>query len=99
MGLIKRIKSEKFWDEIERKRFGIMPLSITAQSCMGSIAVGLLLELGNDSALVPLMLVSGVTMGANAVTIAQTSMKSILFMFGLTFVVSFGCIGYYFLLK
>ena len=98
MELLQKLKSQSFWDEMEEKRFGVLPLSITAQSCIGSVAVGFLLQLEKDQMLIPLIVVACVNMTANAITIAQTSMRSILYMCVGTFVVSIAAVLYSLLL-
>ena len=87
--LIKKLQSEEYWEEIEFQRYGIMPISITAQSCLGSIAVGYLLAMQNMDHLVFVSIVAMVTMCANAIVIAQQPMKLVLGSFVISMLVSF----------
>lgn len=68
--------------KFEESRFGWMAMLITIQTCLGSIACMYVQQSGGDV----FMLAAGmaVTMGANAVMIAQGSGKLCLFMFYLS---------------
>ena len=70
--------NESYWDKAESSRFAILPMTLTVQSCAGSVAVRYLLELEPDVHLLPLAIVAATTMGANAAGIAQMSMKWII---------------------
>lgn len=58
----------------EKGRFGLMALFITLESCVGSVAAMYLLE--NDASIWMLITCAVVTMGANALLIAQASAKT-----------------------
>jgi hypothetical protein len=57
----------------DQGRLGLMAILITLQSCVGSIACMYVLQ--NDASEVWLALCAAITMGANAVLIAQASAK------------------------
>lgn len=60
----------------EKGRFGLMAILITLQSCVGSIACMYVLE--NNASTVWLATCAVVTMGGNAVMIAQAGAKTCL---------------------
>lgn len=60
----------------DTNRFGLMTVFITAQSCLGGIAAMYILQGGASNLL--LSICSMVTMGANAMMIAQASAKACL---------------------
>ena len=67
--------------KFEKSRFGLMALMLTAQSCIGGIAAMFIMEKLNFPHPDPfhvaqLCIVSMVTMGANAVMIAQAEAKT-----------------------
>lgn len=63
-------------DWFEKGRYGIMAIMLTLQSCLGGIACMYILS--NDAGDVWLSLCAVVTMGANAVMIAQAGPKACL---------------------
>lgn len=63
---------ERQSQQFESSRFAAMTFFITLQSCVGSIAAAMSLE---KNYVVPLMLCAAITMGANAVCIAQGPAK------------------------
>jgi hypothetical protein len=80
MSLMER---QKQWFEINR--FGAMTLMITAQSCLGSVAVMYILKLDN---VVMLATVAVVTMASNAMFIAQAEAKYCLITFYMSIIVN-----------
>lgn len=60
-------------EKFEASRFGWMAIYITAQSCLGSIACMYILK--NNASDIMLATCAAITMGANAVFIAQGSGK------------------------
>ncbi len=63
----------------EQYRFGLLPIMLTAQSCIGSIAAMYIVKNGMN--VVELSTVAMLTMAANAVIIAQASPKLCLIAF------------------
>lgn len=63
---------ERQSEHYESSRFAAMTFFITMQSCVGSIAAAMSLE---KDQVVPLMICAVLTMGANAVCIAQGPAK------------------------
>jgi hypothetical protein len=63
----------------EQYRFGLLPIMLTAQSCIGSIAAMYIVKNGMNVA--ELSAVAMLTMAANAVIIAQASPKLCLISF------------------
>ena len=76
MKVLKFTNNKEYWERVEQNRFGLLPILITAQSCLGSVAVCYICGL-EDTPLQTtlLLLVAAVTMGANGVAIAQAPMK------------------------
>jgi hypothetical protein len=70
----------------EQGRLGLMAILITLQSCVGSIACMYVLQ--NDASEVWLALCAAITMGANAVLIAQASAKTCLVTMYLSLIVN-----------
>ena len=69
-------------EQFENARFGWMALLLTAQSCLGSIACGFLLQ--NDSNILWLCVSASITMGCNALLIALAPPKICLITFYLS---------------
>jgi len=70
----------------EDARFGWMAFMITAQSCLGSIACGYILQ--NHASIVMLGICAAITMGCNALLIALASPKVCLIGFYLSIVLN-----------
>lgn len=70
----------------ENARFGWMAFMITAQSCLGSIACGYILQ--NHASIVMLGICAAITMGCNALLIALASPKVCLIGFYLSIVLN-----------
>lgn len=66
-------------ENFEKTRFGWMAIYITVQSCLGSAAAAYILE--NKASDFMLMACAGITMGCNAIFIAQAPPKWCLFSF------------------
>jgi len=80
MKILKFRNNKEYWESVEQKRFGLLPILLTAQSCLGSVAVCYISQLEEDSLqTLLLILVAAVTMGANGVAIAQAPMKWVVF--------------------
>lgn len=71
--------------QFDEARFGAMTIMLTAQSCVGSIAAAMSLEL---KYMIPLGFCAAVTMGSNAVFIAQSPARWCLISFYLSLVVN-----------
>jgi len=80
--------SSEYWKRVEFNRFGLLPILITVQSCLGSIAVCYACELDEHLQVAFLMPVAVVTMASNATAIAQAPMKWVVFGFILSVIVS-----------
>ncbi|MEM7162705.1 MAG: hypothetical protein AAF487_09740 [Bacteroidota bacterium] len=63
------------WEELERQRFGLMSLSLIAQSCLGSVAAFYLFGLGLSEYIVEFSIVLLFNLGANVIAIAQLPIK------------------------
>lgn len=84
-----QIREEKKWkNKLEYYRYGIFPLVLIVQSMLGSVAVFFIFQMPADSQIVPLTIVTIFIMGANAIGIAQASVRWILFSFFLAVGVS-----------
>lgn len=70
------IKKQEVW--FEESRFGAMTVMMTAQSCLGSVAVMYILKVDN---VIMLATVAVVTMASNAMFIAQAEAKYCLYTF------------------
>lgn len=70
----------------EKNRFGVMALMLTAQSCIGGVAAMFIMQNGMN--VVELCIISMLTMGANAVMIAQANAKTCLAAFYFTTIIS-----------
>ncbi len=66
-------------EKFEASRFGWMAIYITAQSCLGSVACMYILK--NNASDIMLCICAAITMGCNAVFIAQGSGKLCLLSF------------------
>ncbi len=89
--MVKLIKKERlltFWNTLEFNRYGISPVLLLLQSCLGSIAVCYVLALPYDKQLLPLILISVSTMLANAGIISLMPMKWNLRLFALSMSIS-----------
>lgn len=76
MKVLKFTNNEEYWEGVEQKRFGLLPVLLTAQSCLGSVAVCYICGLEETPLQTTLLiLVAAVTMGANGIAIAQAPMK------------------------
>lgn len=74
--------------DIEFNRYVIMAHTLVIQSCAGSVAVYYIMHLEGTLSTVLLSLIAAITMGANAVAIAQGPMKAVVGMCLLTVVSS-----------
>lgn len=88
MKVLKFKDNVDYWEMVEHNRFGLLPILITAQSCLGSVAVCYISDLAETPQLILLSLVAAVTMGANGAAIAQASMKWVVFGFILCVITS-----------
>lgn len=62
---------------LDFNRFAIMAMGMTAQSCLASIAVFMLMKHSSgDEFLIPLALLASLGMGSNAIALAQVGMKT-----------------------
>ena len=75
MKVLKFKDNQDYWEMVEHNRFGLLPILLTIQSCLGSIAVCYISELEELPQIILLSLVAAVTMGANGAAIAQAPMK------------------------
>ena len=69
------LKDPAFWAKAEFNRFVLSALLITAQSCIGGVAIGYLFKYGFGGDLLLLWIISATTSAANAAVIAQPPMK------------------------
>ncbi|MGZ3921367.1 MAG: hypothetical protein ACXVC7_13795, partial [Bacteroidia bacterium] len=72
--------------KFEESRFGWMTAYMTIQSCLGAIAAAFILQ--SHASIIMLALCSMITMGCNAILIAQGPGKWCLFSFYLSIVVN-----------
>lgn len=98
MGTLKKNNSKgllsNIFGDIEFNRYVLMAHTLVIQSCAGSVAVYYIMHLKGTAGTVLLCLVAAVTMGANAVAIAQAPMKLVLRMCALTLIFAFLSIIY-----
>lgn len=59
-------KENTFYTALEQNRFGLTTIGMTLQSCLSAIAVNFLLQLDDSQNLIPLILISLITMASNA---------------------------------
>lgn len=88
-GLLQRI-----FGDIEFNRYVLMAHTLVIQSCAGSVAVYYIMQLKGNMSTLLLCLIAAITMGANAVAIAQAPMKLVLRMCILTLISAFSSIIY-----
>jgi len=69
-------------------------MTITAQSCLGSVGVFFVFGLSTDMQEIPLLLLALITMGANATAIAQAPARFVLGSFILSVITSIAVIVY-----
>lgn len=74
----------KIFGDIEFNRYVLMAHTLVIQSCAGSVAVYYIMHLKGTSGTILLCLMTAITMGANAIAIAQGPMKLVLKMCLLT---------------
>lgn len=79
-------KVNTFFESLEFYRYSIMAMTLTAGSCLGSVAILVIAQ--NDAGLVQLSICSAVSMAANALAIAMAPMKIMLWSFVLSVVVN-----------
>ena len=79
---------QKVFGDIEFNRYVIMAHTLVIQSCAGSVAVYYIMHLDDVISTVLLSLMAAITMGANAVAIAQGPMKTVIGMCLLTVITS-----------
>ena len=79
MKVLKFKNNEEYWESVESNRFGLLPILLIAQSCLGSVAVCYISGLEATLQVTLLILVASVTMGANGIAIAQAPMKWVVF--------------------
>ncbi len=73
-------------ENFEKTRFGWMAMLITIQSCLGSVACMYILQ--GKASVVVLALCAAVTMGSNAIFIAQANAKTCLIGFYISLVLN-----------
>lgn len=88
MKALKFKNNQDYWEAVEHNRFGLLPILLTVQSCLGSIAVCYISGLEDQIQVVLLSVVAGVTMGANGAAIAQAPMKWVMLGFFLCLITS-----------
>ena len=72
-------KINQIIEDISYYRYGVIALTLTFGSCLGSVAVLLILK--NSTSEIGLILTAIFTMFANAMAIAQAPMKTIVYSF------------------
>lgn len=75
-----------FFEKQEFNRYGIMAMTLTAGSCLGSVAVLFIFKNGGPTWQIAIC--AGVSMMANAAAIGLTSMKTVLWTFIVSVVVN-----------
>ena len=88
MKVLKFKDNPDYWSAVEHNRFGLLPILLTIQSCLGSVAVCYISGLEEQSQVILLSIVAAVTMGANGAAIAQAPMKWVVFGFILCVITS-----------
>lgn len=88
MKVLKFKDNEEYWEKVEHNRFGLLPILLTFQSCLGSVAVCYISGLEEQLQVILLAVVAAVTMGANGAAIAQAPMKWVIFGFILCIITS-----------
>lgn len=68
-----------FFEKQEFNRYGIMAMTLTAGSCLGSVAVLFIFK--NDGAMWQIAVCAAVSMLANTAAIGMTPMKTVLWTF------------------
>ena len=81
---------ETIWNKLEYNRFAVMTMVLLVQSCVGSVGVFYIQKLDALALVsgVPLAIMAVVNIVANAVTIAQVSIKLVVYSFMATVITS-----------